>query len=1236
MLVVLAWASAPASSQASSPAGYVVKTITLSRAGDTLVSPVITLATPFNVLGLKLGHVVRGMQVNFDPLNAGKWEPFEVHDDGFGPEALLFSRPATSVQFKKTLVEGDEQALEVKADIFFQEDSRLRGNDKGGANDRWGGIISSDLYAGPLVASNTPHLIRRSEWGADESLRVWNPEAHPETGSTRSGTPQEKETATAKGEVCGDFDSRFQSELGITRVVDQSPTGEPLLWPLQYAKSIRKIVIHHTDSEIRDIDGDNFINSRDYAAIVRAIYHFHTVTRGWGDIGYNTLIDPLGNVYEGRAGGDMVIGAHVLCHNNGALGIAIIGNYQDNDVPEPALQSAITLVAEKAREFHLDPMGSSSFRGQDLPNILGHRDVRPTACPGNKLYALLSKIRDRAGFLFRGGSFGENLSMGTLDYNADPASQVPPLHFLPNEHKTLTLSFRNTGAQTWNQDTWLYVDQNNNPNARLAPLIPEKKFVAANLQESSVPPGATGTFEVQIEAGYKGGDYALSVAPVLNGRYRVSRASLEIPFSIEPPRLDYEMVQSELPHDIIFQTQKINAWIELKNTGNVVWRNYGDHPIALGTENPRDHKSIFVTDPKARLGYLVNSEVAPGEVGRFALNLQVPTTVEKRVVERFPPVIEGVNWLPDKNLGFSATIKKPRHLAHVTRVNPPVTLLPGEMRKIEIELENQGDLPWDADTMGITVLGRGGIKAFKNRMTPDEPVKPKSSATFDFWVQAPYKAGSTSIFLESQYNHTPIRGGASRMLIAVPEPRLRAQMTDQGKREVTLQPGEVKELTVKFKNLGNTVWYKSGPYAMTLAPSHPQDRKSAMAYLPDWVSPFRAAKLEESEVRPGETGTFTFKVQSFVRGFHQEYFQPVIEQVGWLPNTLVRWDFTVTGERVQGATRDELSDARRNAQTAAVITKVQKDSPITAPLPVTPPPSPLTPPTTPAPSVIPAKAGIQQDQLFRVRLSVSGENTTFRSDQPYTVTDGNGALLLSANTGQTVTLTRTGSLLRVQLGDVIHDVSIIRFVPQSNGIMEIASWKRRFRGTLEVRLIGDAVAVINELPLEDYLKGLAEAGADDPLEKKKALAVLARTYARFYRLPENRKFPGMPYDGSDDPAVFQKYMGYDAETKFAEFVGAVSLTENEVVTYQGKLIKTPYFHQSDGRTRSAQEVWGWTNTPYLVSVPDPWCAGLTLSGHGVGLSGCGAKAQALEGKSYDDIIKYYYKGVQIEELSFGI
>ena len=119
LTIFLVWPRPPVFSKSSPPIDYAKQAITLSRVGDMLISPIVRLQKPFNVLGLKLGHVAKGMQVNFNPLGVGEWEPFEVHDDGFGPEALIISRPITAVQFKKTIAEPNEQSLAINADIFF-------------------------------------------------------------------------------------------------------------------------------------------------------------------------------------------------------------------------------------------------------------------------------------------------------------------------------------------------------------------------------------------------------------------------------------------------------------------------------------------------------------------------------------------------------------------------------------------------------------------------------------------------------------------------------------------------------------------------------------------------------------------------------------------------------------------------------------------------------------------------------------------------------------------------------------------------------------------------------------------------------------------------------------------------------------------------------------------------------------------------------------------------------------
>lgn len=198
-----------------------------------------------------------------------------------------------------------------------------------------------------------------------------------------------------------------------------------------------------------------------------------------------------------------------------------------------------------------------------------------------------------------------------------------------------------------------------------------------------------------------------------------------------------------------------------------------------------------------------------------------------------------------------------------------------------------------------------------------------------------------------------------------------------------------------------------------------------------------------------------------------------------------------------------------------------------------------------------------------------------------------------------------------------------------------------FRGTIELRLEGGKLLVINELSMEDMLYGLAEISNDVPEQKAKALIVSARSYATFYTEPENRKYPGKPYDGSDDPSSFQKYLGYGFEMRSPKVREYVDATRGEVVTYQGEPIKTWYFTQSDGRTRSERE-WCLANggtdaickdTPYLQSVLDPGSAGKSRLGHGVGMSGAGATYFAVEeGWDYQQILKYFYTGVEVAKI----
>ncbi len=175
-------------------------------------------------------------------------------------------------------------------------------------------------------------------------------------------------------------------------------------WTPKYQR-VQKAVIHHT---VTDDGGANV------AATIRGIYYYHAVTRGWGDIGYNYLVDKFGNIWTGRQGGDNTIGGHAYGWNNGTIGVAAIGDYSVM-APTGALQNAIAnLVSMKFRQLGIQPFGNETFTHQEQasdgswvnvtsnpPNIQGHRDCNyiqsqyggQTACPGSGLYNILSGIR---------------------------------------------------------------------------------------------------------------------------------------------------------------------------------------------------------------------------------------------------------------------------------------------------------------------------------------------------------------------------------------------------------------------------------------------------------------------------------------------------------------------------------------------------------------------------------------------------------------------------------------------------------------------------------------------------------------------------------------------------------------------------------------------------------------------------------------------------------------------------
>jgi hypothetical protein len=175
--------------------------------------------------------------------------------------------------------------------------------------------------------------------------------------------------------------------------------------PPTYAPEARFAVVHHTA-------GRNDYTRAEAAAIVRAIQLYHVQGNGWNDIGYNFLVDRYGTVYEGRFGGvdRNVVGAHAQGFNTGSVGVALLGTY-GSTAPSRAAQDAIArLLAWRLDLAHVDPTalltvvsGGSERYAAGIPVLLravsGHRDTGFTECPGDALYTRLDSLSRAAGAL---------------------------------------------------------------------------------------------------------------------------------------------------------------------------------------------------------------------------------------------------------------------------------------------------------------------------------------------------------------------------------------------------------------------------------------------------------------------------------------------------------------------------------------------------------------------------------------------------------------------------------------------------------------------------------------------------------------------------------------------------------------------------------------------------------------------------------------------------------------------
>lgn len=230
----------------------------------------------------------------------------------------------------------------------------------------------------------------------------------------------------------------------------------------------------------------------------------------------------------------------------------------------------------------------------------------------------------------------------------------------------------------------------------------------------------------------------------------------------------------------------------------------------------------------------------------------------------------------------------------------------------------------------------------------------------------------------------------------------------------------------------------------------------------------------------------------------------------------------------------------------------------------------------------------------RVKISMANSHVELSFDSGYILIDRSEGSILPLSPGRYRLVNANG---KVQVLDISGNnqgvfagplyLKPLSAVPNEHFFqLHNARFGKEYRGALEVFVDGNALAAVNILDLESYLRGVlpreisASWGNYGGMEALKAQAVVSRSYT-LYNLGQQR------HTGFHlcDTEHCQVYGGKSYEMENTDL--ALEQTRGEILTFNGICI-SPFYHASNGGfTEVPQNVWTGS-LPYYSSVPDPY------------------------------------------------
>lgn len=172
------------------------------------------------------------------------------------------------------------------------------------------------------------------------------------------------------------------------------------------------------------------------------------------------------------------------------------------------------------------------------------------------------------------------------------------------------------------------------------------------------------------------------------------------------------------------------------------------------------------------------------------------------------------------------------------------------------------------------------------------------------------------------------------------------------------------------------------------------------------------------------------------------------------------------------------------------------------------------------------------------------------------------------------------------------EAETVRLEPLSKSAGLSVAGAGTYRGAIEVRRNGAGLAVVNDVVLEDYVRGIDEVPPSWPPAALQAQAIAARTYAAHTAMRKDPRWRAVGADICATPTC-QVYRGLDAERRAHGYgwLPAVEATAGQALLSGDRPIMASYSSTANGPLAMSQN---------------------------------GALAMAIEGRSAGDILAAYY------------